>query len=265
MALHPVVPPGVPSNAERLIRSDAPARPRALAVLDGVLAGRAWVDDPVAPAALMVLEDADGTVWAGGRLTRAQVQAALDGVVTASGDLIFGFADGDDPLRELVPAEPYWRGAAIDFTDRVASADEVAQLGAALPDGAELVQLDRSTLPLTEWYPDTLHAFGSIERWEQHGIGYAVMVNGAVAAESVAGPRTRSLLEMGVTTREPHRRRGFGTLVSLAVARACEQRGDRVWWNANAANVPSLAIARRIGFSRERRYELVACHAPLAG
>jgi GNAT superfamily N-acetyltransferase len=90
------------------------------------------------------------------------------------------------------------------------------------------------------------------------------MVDGAVAAESNAGPRCRGLLEMGVVTREPFRRRGFGTLVSVAVARACEERGDRVWWNANATNVPSLAIARRLGFSTERRYEVVACHAPLA-
>jgi RimJ/RimL family protein N-acetyltransferase len=44
------------------------------------------------------------------------------------------------------------------------------------------------------------------------------------------------------------------------VARACEARGDTVWWNANAGNAPSIAIARRIGFQRERAYEVVACH-----
>lgn len=259
-----IAPTDVASGAEQLLSPELPARPRALAVLDGVLSGHAWVDDVASPNALLVIEDADGTVYAGGALTGAAVREALVGLATASGDLVFGFSGPTDPLRELVPTDPYWRGEAIDFTNRVPPAGEADRLGAPLADGARLVQLDVSLLPLTEWYADTLHGFGSAERWEQLAIGYAVMVDGAVAAESNAGPRCRGLLEMGVVTREPFRRRGFGTLVSVAVARACEERGDRVWWNANATNVPSLAIARRLGFSTERRYEVVACHAPLA-
>jgi RimJ/RimL family protein N-acetyltransferase len=115
-------------------------------------------------------------------------------------------------------------------------------------------------LPHTEWYEDTLHAFGSLERWESLGEGWAIAAGDELLAECTAGPRTRGLLEMGVITREAHRRRGYGTLVSRLVARACEARGDRVWWNANAGNAPSLAIARRIGFRQERAYDLVACH-----
>lgn len=248
---------------ERLIPADAPTRPRAVAVIDGVLRGRAWTDDPGAPTAVLVLEDADGTVYGGGALTPTAVREALADVVTASGDLIFGFAGPSDPLREMVPAEPYWSGHAIDFTDRVPPADEEDLLSAPLPGGAELRPLDATTLPLTEWYEDTLHALGSVEAWERNSLGYGLFLDGALVAECTAGPRTRGLLEMGVVTREAHRRRGFGTLVSAAVASAAEARGDRVWWNANAANTPSLAIARRLGFTVERRYELVACHAPI--
>jgi RimJ/RimL family protein N-acetyltransferase len=263
MPLRPVAPTSVPAGSEGLIPADAPTRPRALAVLDGVLSGRAWIDDASEPHAIVVIEDSDGTVYAGGEVSPAEVRRALVGVETASGDLIFGFAAPDDAVRDVVPGEPYWRGEAIDFTDRRPLHGEDDRLGARLPDGAELVRLDRATIPMTEWYPDTLHAFGSVERWEEVGIGYAVMVEGAVAAESVAGPRSRGLLEIGVTTREPFRRRGFGTHVSLAVARACEERGDRVWWNANAGNASSIAIARRLNFVHERRYELVACRAPI--
>jgi predicted GNAT family acetyltransferase len=77
-------------------------------------------------------------------------------------------------------------------------------------------------------------------------------------AEAMAGPRVRGMLEMGVATREPYRGRGYGTLLSRYVARTCEAEGEAVWWNANATNAPSLAIARRLGFRVERRYDLIA-------
>jgi RimJ/RimL family protein N-acetyltransferase len=260
----PQLSPPYPAAAlAELIRPDAPARPRGLAVLDERLSGRVWADDAASPSATIVIEDADGTVYAGGALTRDVVTTVLADIATASGDLIFGFADAEDALRGLVPAEPYWRGEAIDFTERAAGPDEAELLTRPLPEGARLVRVDRKTLSLTEWYEDTLVAFGSAYDWEEHGMGFAVMIDGRVASESIAGPRSNRMLEMGVVTREPYRQRGFGTLVSLAVARACEDRGDRVWWNANAGNAPSLAIARRLGFRRERRYELVACRAPL--
>jgi RimJ/RimL family protein N-acetyltransferase len=260
MPLDELRPPYDATGIERLIRTDAPTRPRALAVLDGVLAGRVWADDDERPSAAIVLEDADGTVWAGGAVTRPLVAETLASYRTKSGDLIFGFADAGDPLRDLLPSEPYWTGEAIDFTDRVPPPDEAA-LEPELSDGHHVVRLDAESLPLIEWYEDTLHAFGSIERWLDLGVGFGVMAGEELAAEAMAGPRVRGLLEMGVATRERFRRRGYGTLVSRLTARACEARGDRVWWNANAGNVPSIAIARRLGFRRERRYEVVACHS----
>jgi hypothetical protein len=210
-----------------------------------------------------VIEDSDGTVYAGGALDAATVAATLRGVETASGDLIFGFAGPDDPMRGWVPAEPYWRGEAVDFSDRRPPPDEDALVARPLPEGVRVVRLDAETLPLTEWYADTIHAAGSLERWLEVGVGFGLMADGEMLAESTAGPRCRGLLEMGVITREAHRRQGFGTVVSFLVAQACEANGDAVWWNANAGNAPSIAIARRLGFRRERSYELVACRAPL--
>ena len=232
-------------------------------MLDGVLNGRVWVDDPRHPTAVVVIEDVDGTLYAGGPVTAEALRTTLAHVETASGDLIFGFSGPDDPLHRLVPAEPYWSGEAIDFDDRAPARAEEDALRRPLPDGAELRRLDRHTLASIEWYADTIHAFGSVDAWERAGIGYAVMRDGRPLAECVAGPRARGLLEMGVVTREEHRRKGFGTLVSRAVAVACEAAGDAVWWNANAANAGSIAIARRLGFRRERRYQLVACRAPI--
>jgi GNAT superfamily N-acetyltransferase len=218
---------------ERLLPADVPTRLRAIAVPDGVLSGHVWVDDLDRPSRLIILEDADGTVYVGGDADLPDVAATLEGVATRSGDLIFGFAGPDDPVRALVPGDPYWRGEAIDFLDRRPDGDEAAlveQALAELPDGVRAVPIDARLLSQTEWYEDTLHAFGSLERWRERSVGFGIVAGDVLVAECVAGPRTAGgWLEMGVATREAHRRQGYGTLVSRLVARACEARGDRLW------------------------------------
>jgi RimJ/RimL family protein N-acetyltransferase len=222
------------------------------------MAGRVWADRARNPTWTILLETADGTVYAGGSLPAGALEQCLSGVETRSGELVVGFSGPDDPVRRVLPPDPFFTGEAIDFTDRVPPAGEQDVMARPPPEGARLATLDEELLPRTEWYEDTLHAYGSLEAWDQNGIGRCLLVGREVAAEAMAGPRVRRIMEMGVATRGPYRRRGYGTLVSQHVARACEAGGDHVWWNTSADNIPSQAIARRLGFRRERRYDLVA-------
>jgi RimJ/RimL family protein N-acetyltransferase len=249
------------SEIERLLSTAVPARGRALAVLDGVLAGRVWCDDAVRPAWAVVVETAGGTVYAGGAVTRSVLASVLDGVATMTGDLVFGFSGPGDPLREALPGEPAATGEAVDFADRTALPNEFD--AEPLRGDVRVVPIDGALLRRTQWFEDTLHAFGSVERFLELGVGYGVLVGDELVSECVAGPRSRGALEMGVLTSERHRGRGYATLAARAVAHACEARGDEVWWNASTGNAPSLALARRLGFRRERRYELCALRAPL--
>ena len=249
-------PGAIDPRIERLIPGDAPARPRALAVIDGVLAGMVWADDAADPTWTVVVEKADGTVYTGGEISAPVLDQIMAGTETAAGDLIFGLTGPDDPVRGILPPDPYYRGVAIDFTNRAAPAGEAALL--SVPPDADVVRIGPELLPQTEWYDDTLVAYGSAERFEALAVGFGILADGRLVSEAIAGPRVRGMLEMGVATREPYRRRGYATLVSRHVARACEAEGEAVWWNANATNAPSLAIARRLGFRVERRYDLIA-------
>ena len=255
MILH-LSPGSIGLRVERNIPDDAPARPRALAVIDGVMAGSVWADDPDGPSWTVVVEKADGTVYAGGAVSASILDRIMPGVETAAGDLIFGFTGPDDPLRSILPPDPYYRGEAIDFTEREAPPDEGALLTA--PSDVIVTRIGPDLLPLTEWYADTLVAYGSAERFEALAVGFGILADDRLVAECIAGPRVRGTMEMGVATREAHRGRGYATLACRHVARACEAAGDTVWWNASAPNEPSLAIARRLGFRVERRYELIA-------
>jgi GNAT superfamily N-acetyltransferase len=258
MPAHELSPGHVSPAVEELLPLDLPTRPRALAVLDGVLAGRAWVDDPHHPTWAVVIETGDGTVFGGGALDAGAIVDTLRGVETMSGDLIFGFSGEDDPMRALLPPDPYHVGRAMDYTERVPPQGEDDEPDVPAPSGLVLADIDEAVLPGIEWYEDTLHAFGSAARWTELGVGRALLSGSQVVAQAMAGPRDRGLLEMGVVTHPEHRRRGYGRLLSRIVARACEARGDRVWWNTSDDNVASQAIARALGFSVERPYDLVA-------
>jgi RimJ/RimL family protein N-acetyltransferase len=242
---------------EALFDPDLPTRPRAVAVLDGVLAGRAWTDDASRPGWAVVIETGDGTVYGGGDLSAATLAEVLGGIETRSGDLIFGFRGPADPMRALLPPDPYYVGGATDFAERVPPPDD-EELAAWAPEGLVLADIDEGLLPRIEWSDDTIHSFGSPSGWTELGVGRALLADDRVVAQAQAGPRVRGLLEMGVVTHPDHRRRGYGAVLSRIVARACEARGDRVWWNTSADNVASAAIARRLGFSVERDYDLVA-------
>jgi RimJ/RimL family protein N-acetyltransferase len=251
-------PGSVTLDAQRLLPPDLPTRPRALAILDGVQEGRILADRSDEPTWLVVVERLEGTVYAGGTLTAAALSRALAAVQPESDDFVIGFSGPDDPMRGLVPSNPSFRGEAIDFTDREPPADEADAAAQPAPDGLRLAELTADLLPRTEWYQATLRAYGSPEGWSERGIGRCLLAGREVAAEAMAGPRVRGLMEMGVATRGPYRRRRYATYLAQQVARACEERGDTVWWNASADNLPSQAIARRLGFRRQCRYELVA-------
>ena len=63
-------------------------------------------------------------------------------------------------------------------------------------------------------------------------------------------------MELGVRTAPDHRGRGYATVTCRHLVRDIEARGLWPWWNTNAGNAPSIALARRLGFARERAYEL---------
>ncbi|MCA0455259.1 MAG: GNAT family N-acetyltransferase [Chloroflexi bacterium] len=57
-------------------------------------------------------------------------------------------------------------------------------------------------------------------------------------------------------TRADSRHQGYATLVCATLLQACEQQGCQTFWNCNSGNTPSLALARRLGYQRERQYQL---------
>lgn len=96
-----------------------------------------------------------------------------------------------------------------------------------------------------DWLPDY---FDDIAR---RGLVHGVIVDGALASATDAptipylGDR---IIEPGINTLAPHRRRGYAAAAVYAFLRAALARGFTPIWGTSADNLASIGLARRSGF-----------------
>lgn len=237
-----------------LFAVDRPIPVRLWAILDGTIRGRILVDSRDAPTLALIQELAEGTTYVGGAVS---LEALSDGIAQLRKEQeVVICCWRDDPIGSLVAQAAYYDGEAIDFVDRAESV-ELAQL-AAVPDGYTLRRIDGEVVPLLEGFDYYVSMFGGTARALQNTIGFCVMHEGQVASESIAGPLTREIAEIGVGTRESYRRQGLATSAAARVIQECEARGYQAFWNASQQNEPSVALARRLGFQTEKPFRVLA-------
>lgn len=88
----------------------------------------------------------------------------------------------------------------------------------------------------------------SVEDFCDRGFGVAGTVDGAVVAWCTAeyvGPLSCGI---GIETVEAHRRKGIAFAIAREFLAECGRRGLSPYWECDAANEPSVALAEKLGF-----------------
>lgn len=237
---------------------EPPVPIRLWAMLDGIIESRILVDDPRAPACCLIQELAEGTVYLGGAVSAPDLAAGINRLRGVQEVVICHWPGA--LLDGVLPPAPDYDGEAIDFTDRSPTVDLNAF--ADLPPGYELRPIDQAIVPLLAGFEYYASMFGSVERAIEQTIGYCIVHGREVVSEAVAGPLARGIAEIGVGTHAAHRRRGLATAAAARVIQACEGRGYQPFWNASQRNVPSVALARRLGFRTARPFRVLAWSGP---
>jgi GNAT superfamily N-acetyltransferase len=137
--------------------------------------------------------------------------------------------------------------AAVLGPSQHAYNDEIRSLGAvdarviAAPPGirAALARLAR-TMPAEEWQE---------AGFDDPGLVFTFMERRSILAAAHLSPWGGHLVDLGFVTRPNARGRGYGTIVAAAAARDAIERHGLARWRARLANEPSLAVARRLGFT----------------
>lgn len=238
-----------------LFPADPPVPTRLWANLDGTIHGRILVDEPAKPTVAFLQDLAEGPTYLGGALSPDILRDGF-AILRAYQEVVVCLWP-DDPLLAMLPGGNYYAGVAIDFWDRSPTVD-LDRL-AVLPEGYTMRQIDSDLAHRVEGFAEYYGSmYGSVERAVEGIIGHFLMHGDAIVSEAEAGPLTRGVAEMGIETEEAYRRQGFATIAAAYVIRACEAQGYHVFWNAAQLNAGSVALARRLGFRRERPSAVLA-------
>jgi RimJ/RimL family protein N-acetyltransferase len=208
----------------------------------------------------LIQELAEGTTYIGGAV---EPEALADAVAALRQfqDVVICSWPAAAQITSLLP-KPDYEGTAVDFTDRSPAA--YLERLAVPPAGYELHRIGQDFVPLLDGYDYYVAMFGSVERALQRTIGYCVVYEAEIVCEAVGGPFVRGpfvqgpfaggTVEIGVGTKEAHRGKGLATIAAARTIQACEAAGFQPFWNAAQHNVPSVALARRLGSRTEKPF-----------
>lgn len=100
--------------------------------------------------------------------------------------------------------------------------------------------------PLLAPLPPELRAF--LERELEQSPIAARFVGGRPVSFCYTYPITETLWDLAIDTLEEHRRRGYATECATYLIHHMLERGQQPVWGALDSNVPSLAMAAKLGF-----------------
>ena len=248
-----IAPNQLPPTLASAFTLAEPAGLRCLGVLSGALRGRVLVDDPLHPTRALLQETTYGTIYLSGAWTPQTVATAISDL-RQHGEVMIGLWP-NDPRVALLPADTDYVGTVHDFYDHPPTS-VLAPLTATRPADCELRPLDAINFDSLIEKDALLATYGTRESALQTVLGCCLFYDGINVCEAVTGPLIAGFREIGIITRQTYRGRGYALLTCAALLQMCDAHGVQSFWNCNGDNLPSLALARRLGYQRERTYTL---------
>jgi RimJ/RimL family protein N-acetyltransferase len=103
-----------------------------------------------------------------------------------------------------------------------------------------------------------IHMFGSVQQALEWGYGLCLMHGDELLCEAFAGPAANGIIEIGVETHPHHMRKGYATITCAHLIHEMELQGYITYWNCARDNLPSAALAHKLGYQTEKEYRLLA-------
>src|SRR5262245_1380931 len=140
--------------------------------------------------------------------------------------------------------------------------DTLRRFCQALPEGFELrqVRLDEVTQFATDLAPGLIYNFRSHEEFITRGVGLGILHQSTFVSGTSSAAIGGGRVEIEIQTHRQFRRRGLARVVAAALILYCLEHGLEPCWDA--ANEPSAALGRQLGFHSTGKYEAYRLKPP---
>jgi RimJ/RimL family protein N-acetyltransferase len=258
--MHQLVPEDF-SVLERFFVDAPPNNPMLRAFLGRRVPGQAYIDDERAPKAC-VLAVNYRFVFFGGEPSRPFLEQALHQLRMQHPLHVVW-----KPGRVRLPPGPAPDRVAerVEFSRRESPAPGHLDTLAARAPHAEVRRIDSQMMRRCLWREDVLRATGSTSEFLGHGLGFCLMIEEQIVAESYAVIWSGERAEIAAVTHPEQRGKGYATVVCASLIKACENVDLSTYWNCDADNVPSMRLAARLGYGDPRPYRLLHFDTRFAG
>lgn len=250
-------------------------------ILAGLTPARVWVDNPDQPSAAAAVFH--NKVYLLGSSRKADFNAALGELLTGQ---VFPKLKQDGVGIALVfPSHAGWvdlypalfgNTFARIYPDAQrqvyafdAGSNTLTDWRGLLPEGFTLRPVDARLLSDDRWSSieylreETQSERVSIADFLEHSFGVCLTHGLDLVAWCLSEYNCGERCEVGIATVEAYQRRGFGTVAGAAFVEEALRRGYRsIGWHCWTRNLPSAALARRIGYTQRAEETLAFCVFP---
>ncbi len=175
------------------------------------------------------------------------------------GTVALGFRDGD-PWVDLFPPSPE-AGAECVELDRLVCGSDLAPYQSLLEE-YEVFRMGRDMIEKSPFLEATLSRYGTIYACLQTDLGVLILHEDEYVCRAEADMDVGGVREIGIFTEPGHWGKGFGTIAVAHLLKWCDDLGCSTYWDCVKLNIRSLKIARKLGFTHERSYKLLAWFPP---
>jgi RimJ/RimL family protein N-acetyltransferase len=232
-------------------------------VVDAVAAGNSpaqvWADSLAEPRAALVWDGAHGIYFAGSLDQAEAWQVLFRDEIAPAGRGIFKLYATEAAATAVLaghalhPRERvFYRGGQLRFPDWPLRLPAGFQISAINDRFCELDALSN----FDEVIAEIESCWNSVADFRRAGFGYCAHDAETIVSWCTAEYVSEGRCGIGIETVAAYGGRGFATLTASAFVEHCAERGVTPHWDCWTSNLPSVAIAEKLGFHKLETYSI---------